>query len=102
MVGIISSIGSSIINNLPMVMLGDLALRNNELYLVISHLLGCNIGSKLTPIGSLATLLWLVSLKRYGIKIGFLKYMVLSGIITIPILFVSLFGLFLYVKLAAL
>lgn len=102
LVGIISSIGSSIINNLPMVMLGDLALQNNELYLVMSHLLGCNIGSKLTPIGSLATLLWLVSLKRYGIKIGFLKYMALSGIITIPILFVSLFGLFLYVKLAAL
>ncbi|EOV0661623.1 arsenic transporter, partial [Campylobacter upsaliensis] len=73
-VGISSSLGSSVINNLPMVMLGDLALKDSSNALIFAHLLGCNVGAKLTPIGSLATLLWLFSLKRYGISISFLQY----------------------------
>ena len=92
-----SSIGSSIINNLPMVMLGDLALKGEELYLVYSHLLGCNIGSKLTPIGSLATLLWLFSLKRYGIVISFFSYMKIAFFTTIFILLCSILGLYISV-----
>ncbi|WP_432264459.1 ArsB/NhaD family transporter [Campylobacter felis] len=45
------------INNLPMVLLGDLVLQDSSNALIFAHLLGCNVGAKLTPIGSLATLL---------------------------------------------
>lgn len=92
-VGIASSFGSSVINNLPMVMLGDLALLDSAKELIFAHLLGCNIGAKFTPIGSLATLLWLSSLKRYGIYISFLQYMLIASLITLPVLCVALFGL---------
>ncbi|EPO0093807.1 arsenic transporter [Campylobacter upsaliensis] len=96
-VGISSSLGSSVINNLPMVMLGDLALKDSSNALIFAHLLGCNVGAKLTPIGSLATLLWLFSLKRYGISISFLQYMLVALLIVPFVLFFGLLGLWLYV-----
>ncbi|EAI4329991.1 arsenic transporter [Campylobacter upsaliensis] len=95
-VGISSSLGSSVINNLPMVMLGDLALKDSINALIFAHLLGCNVGAKLTPIGSLATLLWLFSLKRYGISISFLQYMLVALLIVPFVLFFGLLGLWLY------
>ncbi|EAH6235835.1 arsenic transporter [Campylobacter upsaliensis] len=96
-VGISSSLGSSVINNLPMVILGDLALKDSSNALIFAHLLGCNVGAKLTPIGSLATLLWLFSLKRYGISISFLQYMLVALLIVPFVLFFGLLGLWVYV-----
>ncbi|EPM5612330.1 arsenic transporter [Campylobacter upsaliensis] len=98
-VGISSSLGSSVINNLPMVMLGDLALKDSSNALIFAHLLGCNVGAKLTPIGSLATLLWLFSLKRYGISISFLQYMLVALLVVPLMLCVGLLGLYLYTLL---
>ncbi|EPV9359348.1 arsenic transporter [Campylobacter upsaliensis] len=98
-VGISSSLGSSVINNLPMVMLGDLALKDSSNALIFAHLLGCNVGAKLTPIGSLATLLWLFSLKRYGISISFLQYMLVALLIVPFVLFFGLLGLWLYMMI---
>lgn len=96
-VGISSSLGSSVINNLPMVLLGDLALKDSSNALIFAHLLGCNVGAKLTPIGSLATLLWLFSLKRYKISISFLQYMLVALLIVPFVLFFGLLGLWVYV-----
>lgn len=115
-IGVFSSLGSSVINNLAMVMFGNLALENliqsstlavelGELSrtnfdkaLIFSHLLGCNVGAKLTPIGSLATLLWLESLKKHGIHIGFLHYMLVSFCVSVPILVLALLGLVFFVN----
>lgn len=94
-IGFLSAFGSSFINNLPMVMLGDLTLKGiDNLHLVFAHLLGCNIGSKLTPIGSLATLLWLASLKRYGISIPLHTYLYIAFCWTIFVLFCAILGLY--------
>lgn len=94
-IGFLSAFGSSIINNLPMVMLGDLALKEvGDLALVFAHLLGCNIGSKFTPIGSLATLLWLVSLRRYGILIPIFRYLALAFCFSAVVLFCAIVGLY--------
>ncbi|WP_299326887.1 ArsB/NhaD family transporter [uncultured Helicobacter sp.] len=105
-VGLGSSLGSSIINNLPMVMLGNLALSDfvgldssSRELLMYAHLLGCNVGSKLTPIGSLATLLWLASLKRYDIYISFWQYMLVAMLVVPLMLCVGLLGLYLYTLL---
>ncbi|TLE09711.1 arsenic transporter [Helicobacter bilis] len=111
-VGAISSLGSSLINNLPMVMLGNLALSDfvglggldsafleSKELLIYAHLLGCNVGAKLTPIGSLATLLWLFSLKRYGIYISFWQYMLVAMLVVPFMLCMGLLGLLVYVGL---
>ncbi|TKX34274.1 arsenic transporter [Campylobacter taeniopygiae] len=93
--GFISALLSSIFNNLPMTLIGDLALKDFPKDMVYAHLLGVNIGSKLTPIGSLATLFWLELLAKRGIKISFLKYCKFSFFITLPVLFFSFLGLIL-------
>ena len=98
-VGVFSSLSSSVINNLPMVLLGNLTIESFSLdsahqnVLALAHLLGCNIGSKLTPIGSLATLLFLLKLKISGIKIPLLTYLAFAFVITFCVLFASLLGL---------
>lgn len=106
-VGMFSSLGSSIANNLPMVLLGNLTLQSFELdslhqtTLALAHLLGCNIGSKLTPIGSLATLLFLLKLKISGVQISLLAYLSFACIITLCVLCAALFGLWASVTLFA-
>ena len=106
-VGMFSSLGSSIANNLPMVLLGNLTLQSFELdslhqtTLALAHLLGCNIGSKLTPIGSLATLLFLLKLKISGVQISLLAYLSFACIITLCVLCAALFGLWVSVTLFA-
>lgn len=103
-IGLFSSLGSSIANNLPMVLLGNLTLQSFELdslhqtTLALAHLLGCNIGSKLTPIGSLATLLFLLKLKISGVQISLLAYLSFACIITLCVLCAALFGLWVSAK----
>ncbi len=51
-------------NNMPTVMIMDIALENmrnipNQT-LAYANIIGCNLGPKMTPFGSLATLLWLM------------------------------------------
>ncbi|MBZ7932538.1 MULTISPECIES: arsenic transporter [Campylobacter] len=93
--GFVSALLSSIFNNLPMTLIGDLALKDFSKDMIYAHLLGVNIGSKLTPIGSLATLFWLELIAKRGIRISFLQYCKFSFFITLIVLFFSFLGLIL-------
>ena len=85
--GFIAAILSAVMNNMPTVMIMDIALQNipNDA-LAYANIIGCNLGPKMTPIGSLATLLWLHVMANKGVKISFWEYSKFGLIVTPPIL----------------
>ncbi len=76
--GVVLALLSSAVNNLPATLIGVLALHtvgHIAQMAIYAMLLGVDIGPKLTPFGSLATLLWLGILRRHGIEISWGQYL---------------------------
>lgn len=103
--GVLVAVLSSVFNNLPGVMLGCLALASSGVEgalregLILANVIGSDIGPKLTPIGSLATLIWLHNLRLKGMDVSWQYYLKVGLIITPPVLLATLGGLWLSMRL---
>ena len=90
---LIVTFSASAMNNWPMTMLGLLSIKqaitvnNLSLHsstgLIFSNIIGNNLGPHFFPLGSLAILMWLGTMKRKGLTIKLVDYLKVGSILSI-------------------
>jgi len=90
-----AALGTNLINNIPMAVLMTSALGSiQHAPTPIQHgflaatMFGCDLGPNLTTVGSLATVLWLLILRKQGIDVSGLDYFKI-GVIVTPIMLLA-------------
>ena len=90
-----AALGTNLINNIPMAVVLTSALGSiQHAPVAVQHgflaatMFGCDLGPNLTTVGSLATVLWLLILRKQGIDVSGLDYFKV-GVIVTPIMLLA-------------
>lgn len=95
LVGIATAVADNIANNLPVGLLAGSVAASDHLpqQVTAAILIGVDLGPNLSVTGSLATILWLVALRREDIHVSAWRFLKLGWIVMIPALILALAAL---------
>ncbi len=95
--GLITAYGCNLLNNLPAGLIVSNAIQPHHIPEIVKRaiLIGIDLGPNLSVTGSLATILWLVALRREGISISGWAFLKLGAIIMSAALIFTLASLWL-------
>ncbi|WP_439697648.1 arsenic transporter [Mucilaginibacter sp. AW1-7] len=87
--GIITAFACNLMNNLPAGLIAGNVVQGNVPEIIKSSvLIGIDLGPNLSVTGSLATILWLVALRREGLDVSFWTFLKLGALVmTVSLLF---------------
>jgi arsenical pump membrane protein len=79
-------VGNNFVNNLPLGLMAGSALQVTHAHGLIAHavLIAVDLGPNLSVTGSLATILWLIALRREGVHVDFRSFLKV-GAVAMPI-----------------
>jgi arsenical pump membrane protein len=83
------TVGASFMNNWPMTILGMLSINQAGVTgpaltnLIFSNVIGNNLGPHFFPLGSLAILIWLETMRRKGVNISLKEYLKVGAALSI-------------------
>lgn len=93
--GLTAGFGANLVNNLPLGLLagaaGHAAHAPDEV--MAGLLIGVDLGPNLSVTGSLATILWLIAIRREGEHVGGLRFLALGAVVMPPALLLALAAL---------
>jgi arsenical pump membrane protein len=83
--GAVVGVGNNLINNLPLGLIAGSTLNSQHVQGVIENavLIGVDLGPNLSVTGSLATILWLIAMRREGLHVSFGTFLKV-GVIAMP------------------
>ena len=98
--GLLLTVMSNLCNNLPSIMIGTISITEMGLPLptmqvaYLANVIGADIGALILPMGTLATLLWIYTLRQYKIPMNWSKYLRVTLFVVPVSLLLSLFALY--------
>lgn len=102
---LVVTVGASFMNNWPMTILGLLSIKQAGVSgtaftgLVFSNVIGNNLGPHFFPLGSLAILMWMETMRRKGVNISLKEYLKVGSVLSI--VEVAIASLILWLELSA-
>jgi arsenical pump membrane protein len=93
--GILVALGSNVFNNLPVGLIAATVSQAVQVpaQVIGAILIGVDLGPNLSVTGSLATILWLIVLRREGEHVGAVQFLKVGLIVMPPALLLSLLAL---------
>jgi arsenical pump membrane protein len=93
--GVLSGFAANLVNNLPLGLIAASASHAaaSPTLVTAGLLIGVDLGPNLSVTGSLATLLWLIAIRREGADVGALRFLRLGALVMPPALLLALAAL---------
>ncbi len=93
-VGLVVAVGNNLVNNLPLGLIAGGTLATAQVHGLMAHamLIGVDLGPNLSVTGSLATILWLLALRKEKLDVSFLDFLKVGAIVMPAALLLSLGG----------